>query len=216
MNYVEQPLGAPATRTVEVIGIGRRFVAYLIDSIITTIASSAVGFFLGLVFTASGGRPEEAVTLNLLAGGLGFLITAAYFVAFWSTTGQTIGNMMLGIKVISTEGEPLSFVGAILRYFGYIISGLVLSFGFAWIAFDSKRQGWHDKIANSYVVRKETEFSPRDEVLVVPADPGNGGVFLVLLYYGLICIIPLCVIALLTALGPQIGNVFSEVNTNVQ
>ena len=215
MDYVEQPLGAPATRTVEVIGIGRRFVAYLIDSIITTIVAWVVGFFLGLVFTISGGGPDQRGLLNLLAGGLGFLITAAYFVAFWSTTGQTIGNMMLGIKVISTEGEPLSFVGAILRYLGYIISGLVLSFGFASIAFDSKRQGWHDKIANSYVVRKETEFSPREEVLVVPSDPGNGGVFLVLLYYGLICIIPLCIIALLTALGPQIGNVFSEVNTNV-
>ncbi|HEX8680938.1 MAG TPA: RDD family protein, partial [Ardenticatenaceae bacterium] len=92
MNYVEQPVGAPATQTIEVIGIGRRFVAYLIDSIITAIASSIAGFFLGLVFTASGGRPEEALTLNLLSAGLGFLITAAYFVAFWSATGQTIGN----------------------------------------------------------------------------------------------------------------------------
>jgi uncharacterized RDD family membrane protein YckC len=72
MNYVEQPLGAPATRTVEVIGIGRRFVAYLIDSIITTIVAWVVGFFLGLVFAISGGGPDQRGLLNLLAGGWDF------------------------------------------------------------------------------------------------------------------------------------------------
>ena len=50
---------------------------------------------------------------------------------------------------------------AILRYIGYIVSALALSIGFIWIAIDKRRQGWHDKIARTYVIPARINRSRR-------------------------------------------------------
>ena len=59
----------------------------------------------------------------------------------------------MGIKVISTDGSPVVRRSALLRYFGYVVSAGILFVGFVWIAFDSHKQGIHDKIADTYVVK---------------------------------------------------------------
>jgi uncharacterized RDD family membrane protein YckC len=79
--------------------------------------------------------------------------TLIYATSFWSWRGQTLGKMLLSIKVIRTDGSNISVGYAVLRYLGYIISGVVLGLGFFWIAFDANKQGWHDKIADTYVVK---------------------------------------------------------------
>ena len=81
------------------------------------------------------------------------VIEVAYFVGFWVWRGQTPGKMMVGIKIIHTDSSPISLSYAFLRYLGYIVSVLTLFIGFIWIAFDSRKQGIHDKIADSYVVK---------------------------------------------------------------
>ena len=81
--------------------------------------------------------------------------------------------MVLGIKVISADGTSVGWGKALLRYIGYIISAIVLFLGFIWIAFDSKRQGWHDKIASTLVVHKDTQFSTTEPVTFVPSDQGS-------------------------------------------
>ncbi len=86
----------------------------------------------------------------------------------------------------------------------------MLSLGFIWIAFDSKRQGWHDKIAGTYVVRKDTHFSPTDAVTFVPSDPGSSWIWVVIVM-AIFIAIPICVIAILLLLGPAVGNVFSNI-----
>ena len=106
--------------------------------------------------------------------------------------------------------QPISWGKAILRYIGYIISGLVLLIGFIWIAFDARRQGWHDKIAGTYVVRKETQLSAMDPVTFVPSDPDTGWVWVVVAV-GMLVLIPICVIAILLLLGPAVGDVYSNI-----
>jgi len=84
---------------------------------------------------------------------LSILISIAYSVAFSAWRGQTPGKMITGIKVIRTDSSPLSWQYALLRYFGYLVSTVTLFIGFIWIAIDSHKQGFHDKIADTYVVK---------------------------------------------------------------
>jgi uncharacterized RDD family membrane protein YckC len=59
--------------------------------------------------------------------------------------------MILGVRVISVDGGPVSFWQSIRRFVGYLIS-FILYLGYLWILVDDRRQGWHDKIANTLVV----------------------------------------------------------------
>jgi uncharacterized RDD family membrane protein YckC len=67
--------------------------------------------------------------------------------------GQTPGMKILNLKVIRTDGSNLDLVQGLLRYVGLIISFLVIFIGVIWVAFDPNKQGWHDKIAGTYVVK---------------------------------------------------------------
>ena len=82
-----------------------------------------------------------------------WFIKIAYLVAFWAWRGQTPGKMLTGIKIIRTDSSPITWQYALLRYLGYIISTITLFIGFIWIAFDDRKQGLHDKIADTYVVK---------------------------------------------------------------
>jgi uncharacterized RDD family membrane protein YckC len=206
-------------QTVHVIGMGRRFAAYVIDFIVIMLLSGLAGACLGLVSAATAPdrmRELQANELNytLFTQCLGFLVVASYYILAWSIEGQTVGQKFLGIKVISTNGSPVGLGKAIMRYIGYFISSIPLMLGFAWIAFDERRQGWHDKIAGTYVVPKETRFPP-DVPLVFDRSESIPSGLLVAMFYGMFILIPIAVIALLTMFGPQIGNIFSEITRDL-
>lgn len=98
---------------------------------------------------------NEAMAPLYPAYGLSQLFSIAYYVGFWTWRGQTPGMMLLGLRVArESDGNPPGLARSILRYVGYLISGFVLFIGFIWIAFDSRKQGWHDKIAGTVVVRR--------------------------------------------------------------
>lgn len=91
-----------------------------------------------------------------------WLIHITYFVVFWTWRGQTPGKMITGIKIIRTDSSPVTWIYAFRRYLGCIVSTIILFIGFIWIAFDSRKQGWHDKIADTYVVKlpvRQVEFT---------------------------------------------------------
>lgn len=123
------------------VGFWIRVGAYLIDAVILII----VDLIVGLIFRNS----QALVSLIELVVSLG------YFVYFWSAAGggQTVGMRALKIKVVKTNGSQLDYVGAVIRYVGLVISFLVIFIGVIWVAFDPNKQGWHDKIAGTYVVR---------------------------------------------------------------
>ena len=77
-----------------------------------------------------------------------------YTVGFWAKKSRTPGKMALGVTIVTENGEPISTGRAFVRYFGYIVSVFSpLLIGFWWIAVDKNKQGWHDKLANTYVIR---------------------------------------------------------------
>lgn len=127
----------------ELADIGTRFIAIAIDGIILSIIGGIVG--AGGAGTGGGGI-------------VGFLVGALYYWYFFTRqNGQTPGKMLMNIRVIKTDGTPISDVEAFLRYIGYYINSAVIMLGWIWAFIDSNNQGWHDKIASTYVV-KVSEF----------------------------------------------------------
>ncbi|VVM23832.1 hypothetical protein BSPWISOXPB_8403 [uncultured Gammaproteobacteria bacterium] len=96
---------------------------------------------------------------GLILGSADFLINYVLpFVAtilFWLYKSATPGKMVLNIKVVDADtGEKLSVGQSIGRYFAYIPAMAILMIGIIWVAFDKRKQGWHDKLAKTVVIRK--------------------------------------------------------------
>jgi len=81
----------------------------------------------------------------------------AYFVVAWATSGRTVGLWLVGGRVVRQEdGGRLGFGRSLIRLVGYLVDTATAFAGFAWAGVDRRKQGWHDKMAGSYVVRKLT------------------------------------------------------------
>ena len=97
---------------------------------------------------------------TLFAGPADFLISwvlpAVAVIAFWLARQATPGKMVLSLRVVDAKtGGTLSVGQSIGRYFGYYVSTIPLLIGLIWVAFDSRKQGWHDKLAGTVVVRSK-------------------------------------------------------------
>ncbi len=113
----------------------------------------AWGFgWMGTAVGASAASGDAGVVYWAFGLMIPFLMITAYFIGFWRWRGQTPGKLALGITIVRFNGDSLSWGGAIMRFLGYIISAVPVPIGFIWIAFDSRRQGLHDKLAETYVI----------------------------------------------------------------
>jgi len=137
-------------------GFPIRFAARVIDFFVTLlllgVASTVVTSIVLFVTTDA-----NAWLMWLVFGSwlLGFFVIHGYFIVLHALYGQTVGKKVLKIKVIRIEGKSVGWAAAILREIGEFVATLPLFLGYIWIVFDSKKQGWHDKIANTYVVKVE-------------------------------------------------------------
>jgi uncharacterized RDD family membrane protein YckC len=86
-------------------------------------------------------------------GGRLMLVFLAYHVGFWTWQGTTPGGLITRLRVIKTDGTAPQFADALIRGLAGIFSLAVLGLGFLWILKDAERQGWHDLIAGTYVVK---------------------------------------------------------------
>ena len=150
-------------------GFWLRFVAYLIDDIILSIVGFIISipFIGGIVLSAIGigEHPEfDEQTAMGIAGILGsivgliaviFLMGWLYFALMESSKNQaTLGKMALGLKVTDMEGGRISFGRATGRYFGKIISGMIIYIGYIIAGLTEKKQALHDIMASCLVVKK--------------------------------------------------------------
>lgn len=108
---------------------------------------------------------DSDVNSGLVAGPADFLITwVAPFIAaiwFWRTRQATPGKIALSLRIVdANSGQTLSTGQSVGRYFAYLVSIVPLCLGFVWIAFDRRKQGWHDKLARSVVVRARGRTDP--------------------------------------------------------
>ncbi len=134
----------------------QRLGAYIIDSIIMTIASQTVSFLLGLTIGiasgAMGAGDETASLLGMLFGGTSsLLIFLLYETFFICTYAATPGKMLLGLKVLH-NGENLSVGRAIGRAFGKKLSGIICYIGYLMAAFSEDTKALHDSLCDTVVV----------------------------------------------------------------
>ncbi len=78
----------------------------------------------------------------------------------WKLRGATVGGIVFDMQVVRQDGREMDWVTAAVRALSCFLSLAVAGLGFIWIAFDSEKQGWHDKIAGTVVVRTRKRMSP--------------------------------------------------------
>jgi uncharacterized RDD family membrane protein YckC len=148
---------------------GRRFAGALIDGILLSVVAVPLGFIIGLVFgiggAAAGGEGGAQIAgymAQIVSWVIGLVLAGGYYGWMYSTRGQSLGKMALGIRVIGPDGGNPSWGRAILRevvgeqILGTILFMLCLLPGllaYLWMLWDPEQQTWFDKLAQTHVVR---------------------------------------------------------------
>ncbi|RLC94819.1 MAG: RDD family protein [Chloroflexi bacterium] len=144
--------------TVEYAGFWVRLVAYLIDLVLVLVIGLTLAALVNVYAGPAGDGTVVPVALsersaNTVTTLLNYGTSFVYLVSFWAWRGQTPGKMLMGLKVVRTDGTRIGWGRSALRYVGYNISVLAFFLGYLWVAVDPEKQGIHDKIADTYVVR---------------------------------------------------------------
>jgi uncharacterized RDD family membrane protein YckC len=138
------------------IGLLTRGLAFAVDAALINGIAILVGVVVGLAVSVLS-IPDELDTVLIAAAGAAFLIwTVAYFVTFWSTTGQTPGNRLFRFRVcLADDGATLKPRRSLLRVVALMLAALPLFAGFLTILVDDRRRGLHDMLAGTVVVGAE-------------------------------------------------------------
>lgn len=136
-----------AVQDVEYVGFWPRAWASLIDTFaVLFLVVPLMLWYFGDGWAYADG--VKAFFINWIAPAIAVML-------FWRFRGATPGKMAISAVVVDarTFGAPTTgqLVG---RYLGYYVSTIPLMLGFVWVAFDARKQGWHDKMANTVVIRK--------------------------------------------------------------
>ena len=143
----EQPSEDEMT-ALEIASAWQRLGAALIDGVIGVLVF--VGVLVVGIFSIGAIGGDVGRLMILIAT----LVYPVIVLALVTNRGQSPGKMVINIKIVKTDGTPPGFGSVLVReIIGKFVSGLVIYIGYIWIIFDGKRQGWHDKIASTYVVK---------------------------------------------------------------
>ena len=149
----ESATGADALRAEpSYIGIVARTVAFTVDAMLICVAAFIVGFAVSLIVTVAH-LPSNWKSVTVVVGAIAFALwTIVYFVAFWTTTGQTPGARLLQFRVVPSKGDTLKPRRAIVRAIGLVLAAIPLFAGYLPIAIGRKRRGLQDYLARTIVV----------------------------------------------------------------
>ena len=128
--------------------IPKRFLALMIDYLIIGIIADVMGMAYRF------GTGHSSASMGFYVGfWVSTLLFLTYFTLFIGDSGQTPGKMILGVRVVRTDGLPVFYGQALFRALGYYVSSLLFGLGFLWAVWDRRNQTWHDKIVGTVVVR---------------------------------------------------------------
>ena len=148
-------------------GFASRAVAWLVDQSIALtipiIIISIIHYFLSLgaivsfISLLESLLPGTNAFMSWFLGPQFTVIVAllffySYFVFFLSTTGQTVGMALMGLRVVTITGQRLRPGRALLRTLCYGLSLAPFGLGYLWVLGQDQRQAWHDRIARTYVL----------------------------------------------------------------
>ncbi|MFC5473339.1 RDD family protein [Paraherbaspirillum soli] len=134
----------------EYVGFWLRVGASLIDTIVLMVV------LFPLTFAIYGRANPEFDFLAAWSSDyfLAYALPALFYIAFWSKKQATPGKMAISATIVDDKtGGPPTLTQYIVRYLGYIVATIPFGLGLVWVGFDKKKQGWHDKMAGTVVVR---------------------------------------------------------------
>jgi len=143
---------------VEYAGFWRRFAATVIDSLFFAALTTLLLYLLygGAYFDWLKTSEGLFTTYDGWDGFINNLLPLFITLFFWLKFLGTPGKLLMGCQVLDADTlQPLTVGQALLRYVGYFVSILPLGLGFYWIAWDKRKQGFHDKIAKTVVVHED-------------------------------------------------------------
>jgi uncharacterized RDD family membrane protein YckC len=151
------------------VSFGRRLAAGLLDLLfVFLIQAAAVVGILWKGPTTQSPYLSDPLGVYAVSFCLSLVTFGIYHVAQWAIWGQTLGKRLLGIRVARADGSRPGIAQALVRMVGYIFSLSLAGVGFVLIALDPRRQGLHDKLAETFVI-------PEGPTSPVPAGlPGYG------------------------------------------
>jgi uncharacterized RDD family membrane protein YckC len=145
-------------------GFASRFLALIVDLAVVIGTITIVGIVVSLLLSffrlddlindllASDNILGDILRVVTVLASIAF-ISFAYFVLIWTfTAGQSVGKALVGVRIVPTDGSRITVWRAIVRYFAFLLSALLLFLGLLWVLVSDSRQGWHDKIARTYVI----------------------------------------------------------------
>lgn len=145
----------PPDTSRQYVGLVTRAIAIVIDTAIVSAVAAAVAAAYALVISVFPVSHTLKGVLVAIGGVLFFVWVGAYFVTFWSTTGQTPGNRVMQIRVMRAAGGTLKPRWALVRAVGLVIASFPLFAGFLPVLFNDRRRGLADWMANTVVVRAQ-------------------------------------------------------------
>ncbi len=140
----------------------RRVGAFIIDGVLIYFAYSIV---LAVAMVAR--PPDQSAdpfaqamgamrTLFLISPVIGLVLAGFFWLC--DSIGWTPGKRVLGLRVVRWDGSMPGAAHGLIRYGGRVLGMLVMYIGVLWVAWDRYAQGWHDKMAQTYVVRVPADF----------------------------------------------------------
>ncbi|HLE36474.1 MAG TPA: RDD family protein [Candidatus Acidoferrales bacterium] len=154
----------PGTPRVQYAGFWLRFLAYLIDSLVLSVPAVFLVFLMFVGMAGSLSQIERRNEVVPVLGSILFLILfyVLLFAGLWlyyaimesSSWQATLGKKALNLQVTDLDGRRISFGRASGRFFGKLISGMILNIGYIMAGFTEKKQALHDMIAGCLVLRR--------------------------------------------------------------
>ena len=121
---------------------------FLVVLITTPILGALYGWEYGWQASEAPFRPTEFL--------ISWILPALAVILFWRYRAATPGKMVIGARIVDAKtGEAPSVAQLVGRYLAYFVSTTPLCLGLIWVGFDRRKQGWHDKLAGTVVIRSK-------------------------------------------------------------
>jgi uncharacterized RDD family membrane protein YckC len=158
------------------VGLLTRLISLAVDLLLINLVAIITGLGAELIVGIFPITKNLKPLFLAIAGGVYILWTAAYFVAFWSVTGQTLGSRVMQVRLVTPSGEKVKPVRALVRWIGMNLAMIPLPWGYVPIPF--RRLGFPDWLARTRVIeaqqlsiaaaRQERSRDPRDRSRQTP------------------------------------------------
>jgi len=147
--------GVAVAGALDYAGFWRRLAALMLDGVIISVVNMVLYLPMGFLAVGAQDDPTFLVAYQLVIMFLQIMIAAAYATWFVGKYGATPGKMALKIKIVTADGDRISYGRALGRHFATMISGMTMGIGYLMAGFDEQKRTLHDRICDTRVVRSE-------------------------------------------------------------